>query len=611
MTHEEIEYILAEAKANNEKGHFAEAERICREAIADTNDPLFRSRFLRQLAFSLRRSGKGLEQESLEAAEEALSLTREIGNQIDIADAMTMIGASYHHLFKFPLALEYYTKALAMFEESAHVPGIAETIYYMGLTYKFIGDHARSLECYFKAHTYYETLEDTTALNSIINEIAQVYMALGLHEKAIEYYTRTLAAFRADGNRRMVAGTISNIGGGYLNLGNYETALAYFHEALSALDDDELAFRATITGNIGVVHYFLSEYSNALEYFLKDLALNLKLNNKGKIAGSYARLSAVYAVAEFSDYNPEQAEEYLLKAIDVFEELEMKSELFDAHKDIADLYKQLERWKEFGYHFEQYHNLEKEVQSNAALQKAEQLEQQKQAVDREKSLAVERADAEATKRLLHKTLPKSIADRVMLGETRIADHFENASILFADVVGFTEISSKMLPAAVLAFMNFIFEHFDSLAAKHGCERIKTIGDGYMAVCGAPVRYPNHSERLALMALEMMEDIKLPEEIREHLPAGTLFHLRIGLHCGEITAGLIGTGKLAYDIYGDAVNTAARMESHGEAGRIHVSEEFRNVLISTSLNELPIEFISRGEMEIKGKGIMKTYFLEKA
>ncbi|MBS1537986.1 MAG: adenylate/guanylate cyclase domain-containing protein, partial [Bacteroidetes bacterium] len=221
----------------------------------------------------------------------------------------------------------------------------------------------------------------------------------------------------------------------------------------------------------------------------------------------------------------------------------------------------------------------------------------------------ERARSQATEELLHKTLPKSIADRVIQGELRIADHFESASVLFADVVGFTQLSAKLPPAIVLGFMNFIFEHFDSFALKHGCERIKTIGDGYMAVCGAPIRYINHTERLALMALDMMEDIQLPEEIRNHLPKGTLFHLRIGLHCGEITAGLIGTGKLAYDIYGDAVNTAARMESYGEAGRIQVSEEFRTALISTSLNELPIQFIPRGEMVIKGKGRMKTYFLE--
>jgi class 3 adenylate cyclase len=143
----------------------------------------------------------------------------------------------------------------------------------------------------------------------------------------------------------------------------------------------------------------------------------------------------------------------------------------------------------------------------------------------------------------------------------------------------------------------------------------------MAVCGAPVRYPNHAQRLALMALDMMEDIILPEEIREYLPKGTLFHLRIGLHCGEITAGLIGTGKLAYDIYGDAVNTAARMESHGEAGRIHVSEDFaRNLTQTLSRGEgLSSSFplgegrdgvlVERGEVGIKGKGMMRTFYLE--
>jgi len=113
-------------------------------------------------------------------------------------------------------------------------------------------------------------------------------------------------------------------------------------------------------------------------------------------------------------------------------------------------------------------------------------------------------------------------------------------------------------------------------------------------------------------LDMMQDIQLPEEIREHLPEGNIFRLRIGLHCGEIIAGLIGTGKLAYDIYGDAVNTAARMESHGEAGRIHVSEDFafhlQNRMDMTNDDVGGIVFEEREEIEIKGKGLMKTYFL---
>ncbi|MBL7986968.1 MAG: adenylate cyclase, partial [Chlorobi bacterium] len=125
----------------------------------------------------------------------------------------------------------------------------------------------------------------------------------------------------------------------------------------------------------------------------------------------------------------------------------------------------------------------------------------------------------------------------------------------------------------------------------------------MAVCGAPVECQDHAERIARMAMEMLKDVALPASITEYLPAGVEFEIRIGLHTGIITGGVIGVGKLAYDIYGDTVNTASRMESHGEAGKIHVSQEFTN-----AVGEV-FSFTERGEMEVKGKGVLRTYFLE--
>ncbi|MCC7437035.1 MAG: guanylate cyclase, partial [Armatimonadetes bacterium] len=138
-----------------------------------------------------------------------------------------------------------------------------------------------------------------------------------------------------------------------------------------------------------------------------------------------------------------------------------------------------------------------------------------------------------------------------------------------------------------------------------CERIKTIGDGYMAVCGAPVECTDHVERIARMAMEMLEDVAMPATITEHLPAGTEFEIRIGLHTGSITGGVIGVGKLAYDIYGDTVNTASRMESHGEAGKVHVSEEFAQAIAG----QAEFGVVERGVLTIKGKGELRTYFLE--
>ena len=137
----------------------------------------------------------------------------------------------------------------------------------------------------------------------------------------------------------------------------------------------------------------------------------------------------------------------------------------------------------------------------------------------------------------------------------------------------------------------------------------------MAVCGAPTTCEDHAERLAEAALEMQETITLPESIREYMPSGTKLGVRIGLHTGSVVAGVIGEERFVYDIYSDAVNTAARMESHGEENKIHVSNDFfrhlQNRFAMTKNTSHGFVFEKRGEMEIKGKGLMRTYFVERA
>jgi class 3 adenylate cyclase/Tfp pilus assembly protein PilF len=619
MTNEQLQDMIDRASAENYKGNFPEAEQLSNEVVeylrsnsADNSDisRLLLSRALFQLAFSLRRRGEGLWQESLHAAEEAYSLAVEAGSRIDIARALGAIGASYQHGSEYARSMEYCSKALAIFEELGDESGIAITKLSHGITYKTLGDYQRALQLYSEILPVFEKLGDKLRIADTVTELAQIHNAIGSHDIALEYFQRGLSYFQEIGNVRMIAGTTANIGGVYFSKKDFAPALEYFGKALSILEEtNEKLFRTIVTWNIGATHYFQGDINTAMEYFRRCLAMYEQFGHQDGIANATGGIGELYANEMYEGYDAVAAEEFLLRSIAIIEKLGLKTGR-DQYTALTELYSKQKRWEEALAMFKKYHNVEKELKHEQVKQQANKLEFERTVAEREKQYAVERADAEATKRLLHKTLPPSIADRVIQGETRVADHFESASVLFADVVGFTKISAQMPPAAVLAFMNFIFEHFDALAAKHGCERIKTIGDGYMAVCGAPVRYPNHAQRLALMALDMMEDIILPEEIREHLPKGTLFHLRIGLHCGEITAGLIGTGKLAYDIYGDAVNTAARMESHGEAGRIHVSGEFRNALAGAeNFLPLPIQFISRGEVEIKGKGTMRTYFLE--
>jgi adenylate cyclase len=202
-----------------------------------------------------------------------------------------------------------------------------------------------------------------------------------------------------------------------------------------------------------------------------------------------------------------------------------------------------------------------------------------------------------SEKLLLNILPSPIVDRLKLSSEAIADGFAEATVLFADIVGFTELSSRLSPQELVHRLNEIFSAFDALAEKHGLEKIKTIGDAYMVVGGLPEPKADHAIDMAKFAIDMRSEL---QRINEML--GESIDIRIGINSGPVVAGVIGTRKFIYDLWGDAVNVASRMESHGKPGEIHVS--------ATTYEKLRWHFNleSRGTVYIKGKGDMETYWL---
>src|SRR3954454_7034160 len=200
--------------------------------------------------------------------------------------------------------------------------------------------------------------------------------------------------------------------------------------------------------------------------------------------------------------------------------------------------------------------------------------------------------------LLLNLMPTSIASRLKNNPSEvIADHFDAVTILFADIVGFTPRASQLPPREVVGYLNRVFSQFDRLAEKYRLEKIKTIGDAYMVAGGMPDPRGGHAEDVANMALDILEVTRnLGAELQDELA------VRVGIHTGPAVAGVIGTRKLFYDVWGDTVNTASRMESHGSAGKIQVTEDARRALGDA------FQFEYRGAVEIRGKGAMELYYL---
>jgi adenylate cyclase len=200
--------------------------------------------------------------------------------------------------------------------------------------------------------------------------------------------------------------------------------------------------------------------------------------------------------------------------------------------------------------------------------------------------------------LLLNLMPTSIASRLKNDPSEIiADHFDEVTILFADIVGFTPRASQSPPHEVVRYLNRVFSQFDRLAEKYRLEKIKTIGDAYMVAGGMPDPQVGHAADVANMALEILDVTrKLSTELQEDMA------VRIGIHTGPAVAGVIGTRKLFYDVWGDTVNTASRMESHGSAGKIQVTEDTKRALGEG------FQFERRGTVEVRGKGEMELYYL---
>lgn len=657
MNYLELQNLVTLAETENNNGNYEAAEELCNEVLtlisdnplsSDHENLLLNSRALIQKSVSLRK--RGLSKEALPFAIQSNELAIMAGSKIDEAKALNAIGYLYDLFCDYPKALEFMQKALAIHTELGNKEGIAINLTNIGGVYWCLSDYPKSFEYFQKSLAICEEIGDKGRIAINLGNIGNVYWNLSNYQSAMEYYGKSLTITQEIGNKEGIASNLNNIGNLYWKLQEYPLALDYHLRALAI--DEELGRKEGIASNltnIGGIYYYLGNIPLSLEYHIKSLAMYKELGRKDGVAknlsnlGSlykeigefpaalkclyeslalheelgmregvamiYHNIAALYYDEKYQGYDVVKSEEYFLKAISINEELGIKQHLYENHQILAKLYHHEKRWEEAYEHYQKFHEIEKEVQSDEVKKMASNFDFERQTAERERAFAVERARAQATDQILANILPLNITERLIKGEKKIADTHSSVSVLFIDIVNFTQIASKLRADELIDLLDIVFTRFDTICKKYGLEKIKTIGDAYMAVCGAPVAYENHAERTMDAAFEMLEDFEIKQIFSIPINLG----FRIGLHSGSVVAGIIGENKYSYDLWGDAVNTASRMESHGEEDKIHVSEDFVKSLLQELGNPWDssgIRVFERGEMEIKGKGIMKTYFLEK-
>ncbi len=504
---------------------------------------------------------------ALEHYHRSMSVHADLNELYDVALVTTNIGVLHFDTGDNPTALEHFERALDIFEEIDNQKGIAYTLLRIGLLHHRTGQGSAAIAQYQRARTMYAQLGERSHLAGALHGLGEVYDQQGNHALAKEHYEQALTEWEELGERYNIARVRCALVGLHLAMGDLDAAT----ETLSVLDTLEL--------------------DGPPKILLREICRAKVQDRTG---------------------NVEQAQATLMHALRIAEEHGLRPSVAAVHQQLRDL--AFKRNDLVGYveHNNAYMRVHEEINGNEAATKLAMQAKQREidAKDREhqKHLAV-----------LHSTLPKEVADRVARGEV-VNDHYDNAAVIFLDIVGFTEISSSMSSHDVIELLDNVFTQCDAICTKHGVTKIKTIGDSYMAVAFDSV------VNAALCALEMSR-INVSHEMA----------FRIGLHCGPVTAGVIGKERMQYDVWGDTVNVASRMESSGEAGRVQVTEAFaieleknqqstiknpilhevshnvsHNVSHSVS-HEVSSSLVTqlRGSIDIKGKGAMNTYWLEHA
>ena len=533
-------------------------------------------------------------------------------------------------------AIEFTKRSMHLYEQSGDLLRAAHAANNVGITLRSIGNHPEALEFYHRALGMYTDIDEKQSMALVTNNIGNIYHAAGYYPAALEHYHRALSLQEEVGDKSGAALVVGNIGVVHRATGSLDLALQNYRQALKTYEeiDDQLGV-AMIYGNIGIVLADKGDQEGALRQYECALKIRRELDdhdgvnrvmgNVGHVLIDAGRVEEVREI--LTTYNAEEigdpgvridrdrlnarilehdgdfdrAEAMYREALREVTEHGLRSQEVNLHLALRDLALKKDDLKMYIEHNKLYLKINDDIQGKEASMKVVMQVKQReiQAMQRER---------ERERAVLYSTLPKHVADRVIKGE-RATDQYDAASVLFLDLVSFTAISDKIPAAHVIGLLQEIFKVCDTVCATYGLTKIKTMGDSYLAVSGVPEAIPDHADRAARAALEMRQALKdLSIKVDPSLgdtswtkDVGDI-EIRIGLHSGPLVAGIVGTDRLQYDIWGDTVNTASRMESNSLPGRIQISDHFRHDLTT------PFTVEERGEIPIKGKGLMRTFWL---
>lgn len=612
--------------------------------------------------------------EGVEALESLLEQAKAVNNIEAIIEAHVNLGLGYLKLSEYQKTMENFQESYGLSLENNYTSLAGHSKNGYGMVWLTLADYTKSLQSFQQSLTFFEEANDLQGKAYATSNLGAVYDALGNYDLALENYLEAARINESLANKDEMATNYNNIGTIHASQDNFDTAFQYYTKAITLFEEVESKEGLAYTfNNLGQFFARYNYHDEAYGFYLKALRLNIELDHKSDLADSFNNIASVFEIKENYSKATEYYENALgiyqeldnlkgainvtnnlgtieYKRKDYERALELHTSAFEASKTLqynegleASIFNLSMDYEALGMTTEaiDYKSLYIELQkmifseeqneniANAQIvyeteKKDAEIEQKSQAI-KEQEARVKRQliiigiavviifvvtflgyliykERQRSEKLLLNILPKKVADDLKIYGKTEPENFENCSIYFSDIVSFTSTSENLDPKYLIEELSDMFTTFDGIMESYGCERIKTIGDAYMAVSGMPVPNENHAENMIDASLDILDALKERGEKSE-----INWRIRIGVNSGKIVGGVVGVKKYLYDVFGDTINTASRMESNSEPMRLNISPSTYE-MVKGKTNKYV--FTEREAIEVKGKGQLKMYFVDR-
>jgi adenylate cyclase len=560
-----------------------------------------------------------------------------LAQMLSLQSNSTLIGRSYNAygqlwmvFSEYQRAQDAFEMALEAFHDYGDARGVAQATHNLGVVYASVGGLDRAVGFYLEALETFEQMNQLEEMADVYSNLGDVYAHMQQREVSLNYYNEALAIYEEKDNFRGMAQAYTHMGSFFTTLGLYEQAASFFDEAINYyVDLNHEQGLADVAVQLGVLYEQTDQMDRAIAQYMEAITHYKSLSSQEGLTVALNNLGTVY----FRVNDLEKAVDYHLNALENAQEITYKLGILSALRNLSLDYQALGDYERSNEYMAIYLELNDYLLEEATREQAQNKQVLYDTQKKERALILEQAAKEVlevarrrlillvvlmtlvaciigfllvlvykerkkSEKLLLNILPKKVAQRLKKHGKSESERFDEVTVYFSDVVNFTQTSASLEPDFLISELNDIFTLFDNVMEKHGCERIKTIGDAYLAVCGMPNPVEDHAYKMVCAAREIREVLK-----DRNKTAAIQWHIRIGIHTGSVVGGIVGIKKYIYDVFGDTINTASRMESNSEPMHINVSH--------TTYEKLDNRMVTRkrNRLEVKGKGSLQMYFVD--